>query len=211
MAKVAHLLIDTVLQRVRDPQGLAHTRAQVLDLLSQCQRFINGALGLVLTTTTLTTLPRKLLYTLSGDLTTTLRVVAVRDGARDLAKMPTLASLNHVDLHWMRLEGARFEAWVPIGRDLLVIYPAKEVGSTVTVVHASLTSALTGEDDVTEIPDEYLDMVVTLCEAIVLLIQRDLASADAAMKRLGQSLQLDVSAYRLHLPVPDGQAGAVRT
>lgn len=212
MASPAHTLIDLVAKRVRDPQNFAHSRAFVLARLSDAQRFINGALGLVTTTTTLSTLPRKLIYTLSGDLTTTLRPLSVREYTRDLCKLANLNQLNHLDLHWFRSLGHRFEAWCPIGRDLIVIYPAKDVASTVTVVHVKLLDVLAAEADTTEIPDEYLEAVLTLTEAMLLIRQRDLAGAQAAIKRLVETLGLDMTAYRLHLMGPEGMEakGTVR-
>ena len=59
---LAHELIDQVLQRVRDAQGVIVTRPFALTLLSKAQQFLNARFGWVLDTTTLVTEPQRCFY-----------------------------------------------------------------------------------------------------------------------------------------------------
>lgn len=199
MARPAHVLIDVALQRVRDPLAIAHSRSFVLDRLSQCQQIVNAALGLVLATDTFSTTPQQVIYQLSGAFPNAIRVVGVKEGSRDLARLTNFAQLNHLDMDWMRATGPRYEAWCSVGRDLLVLYPAREVAATLSVTYVKLTTQLINEADSTELPDEYLDEVTSLLEAVLLAKQRDLDAADAALMRVMLKLGMDMNAVRLHL------------
>jgi hypothetical protein len=207
VAQSASILIDEVLTRVRDPQAAAHSRAFVLARLSDAQRFLNGALHLVISTATLTTNAYQQFYSVSGLLTTTLRPIGVRENGRDLATFRDLLQFQHLDLRWFRRAADRFEVWCPVGRDLLVVYPAKRAASSVTVIFAALTTALAAEQDQTEIPDEYLDPMLRLVEAMLLVKQRDIGAAVALLEQLGQQLGLDMTAVKWHLVGAGGHPG----
>ena len=62
MAVVTGQLVDTVLQRVRDPGGLAHSRVLVRLILTHLQRILNAKFGVVLESRTLATVPRQQVY-----------------------------------------------------------------------------------------------------------------------------------------------------
>ena len=187
MAEVAGTLVDTVLRRVRDPGGTAHSRAFTRELLSDLQRHVNGATRAVLTTATLTLNPRQQLYSISGLLTDCLRVEYVRDAGRDVPPVPW-RTLGRADRLWTRKVGSTPEAWATIGRDLLVITPGMDETRTVTVVYTTLTTALAADQDATELPDQRLPAVLDLAEAILLLRHRLLSVAPSAASRLKTTL-----------------------
>ena len=202
MPDVAKNLTDELLRRVRDVHGLAHTREFARTVLSKSQQVLNTLLAIKLTATSLTTYPLQQFYTISGLLTGTdaiTRVIAVRDGARDLVPLANFRQLAHLDRRWVRKLGPRFEAWTQIGRDMLVIYPAKQLGGTVTVRGTKLTTELTGEATELELPNEFHDYIITLAEVILLAKQRDLGQATMQLKRLAEALPSDTNAVKLHV------------
>ena len=202
MPDVAKTLTDQVLRRVRDVHGLAHSRALVRTLLSHSQRLLNSLLGIVTTSTTFTTYPHQQFYQISGLLTGSdaiTKVMAVKEDSRDLTHLINIRQLHHLDTRWVRAIGPRFDAWTQLGRDMLIIYPAKTVGSTVTIVGAKLTTALTGEDTALEMPNEYHDHIVSLAEIMLLAKQRDLTQAVRQLQRLSHALKTDTIPPKLHV------------
>jgi len=199
---VAKTLTDQVLRRVRDVHGLAHSRALVRTLLSHSQRLLNSLLGIVTTSTSFTTYPHQQFYQISGLLTGSdaiTKVMAVKEDSRDLTHLINIRQLHHLDTRWVRAIGPRFDAWTQLGRDMLIIYPAKTVGSTVTIVGAKLTTALTGEDTALEMPNEYHDHIVSLAEIMLLAKQRDLTQAVRQLQRLSHALKTDTIPPKLHV------------
>lgn len=202
MPDVAKTLTDQVLRRVRDVHGLAHSRALVRTLLSHSQRLLNSLLGIVTTSTSFTTYPHQQFYQISGLLTGSdaiTKVMAVKEDSRDLTHLINIRQLHHLDTRWVRAIGPRFDAWTQLGRDMLIIYPAKTVGSTVTIVGAKLTTALTGEDTALEMPNEYHDHIVSLAEIMLLAKQRDLTQAVRQLQRLSHALKTDTIPPKLHV------------
>jgi hypothetical protein len=183
MAEVAGTLVDALLQRVRDPSGLAHTRDTARLVLSHVQRIANYALRAVLDSATLPTEPYRQVYPVLSLLPAAARVVGIREGARDLDEIAW--PLFHLSVpRWFRATGPRFEAFARIGDDLLVIYPAKTLASSVSVVYARLTTALVNDSTPTDMPDEYLPLVLDVAEAILLLRQRQYAPAQEIETRV---------------------------
>ena len=202
MPDVAKALTDQVLRRVRDVHGIAHSRDLARTLLSHSQRLLNSLLGIVTTSTTFTTYPHQQFYQISGLLTgddAITKVMAVREGTRDLTHLANIRQLAHLDTRWVRAIGPRFDAWTQLGRDMLIIYPAKVTSSTVTIVGAKLTTALTGEDTALELPNEYHDHIISLAEIMLLAKQRDLVQAVRQLQRLSHALPTDVVPIKLHV------------
>lgn len=202
MPAVAKTLIDEVLRRVRDVHGLAHSREFTRTIVSHCQRLINASLGIVTTSTAFATYAHQQFYSISGLLTgdeAIVKVKSIRDGAKDLTPVTNIKQFAHLDLRWVRAVGPSFNSWTHLGRDLLVIYPAKSINSSVTIIGTKLTIALTGEDTALELPDEYHDHVISLAEVMLLAKQRDLSAAIRQLQRLSTALKLDLAPLRLHM------------
>ena len=96
----------------------------------------------------------------------------------------TLKQLNQFDDAWFRRVGPKFEVFVPVGRDLLVVWPAKEVASSVDVVYAKLTTELVADSTATDLPDEDLHDVLDLSEIILLAKSRRFDLLAPLMERL---------------------------
>ena len=183
MAELAGTLVDTLLRRVRDPSGLAHSRDFARSILSAAQRMVNAHTRSVLETVSFTTTPRQIIYPILPNFPDAVRIEAVREDGRDLHRVDW-RSLVWVDGPWFRRVDSQFRTFSIIGRDLLVIYPAQEQAVTVDVVYTKLTADLVDNDTATELSDDDLPAVVDLAESLLLLRQRDLERGNDAMKRL---------------------------
>lgn len=188
MAEVAGSLVSALLRRIRDPQGIANTRVFARSILSDSQRLINAGRNRVLETTALTTNPLQMFYPLTASLPNAVRVRGVREGDRDLEEM-TLRQLSQLSSRWFRHIGDRFEAFCRVGRDLLIIYPAKSISSSVDVVYTKLTDNLVNDDEATDMPDEDLPDVMDLAEAILLIKGRELESVAPLVERITKRLK----------------------
>jgi hypothetical protein len=187
MAQAAGVLTDTLLRRVRDTQGLAHSRAFTRSILTHAQRLVNAQQRLVLTEETLATVPRRLLYPIAALLPLSLRVEYVREDGRDIPPT-TLTTLATTRPGWSRQVGDFFQAWAPVGRDLLVVWPSKTIASSVTVVSTKLTTDLATEGTLTEVPDEALPAVLDVAELLLLLKSRMWPAFSAAVSKVGLNL-----------------------
>lgn len=200
MARFAAALIDDVLARVRDVNGLATTRTFVRERLTDSQRYLNALLGLSLDAADLTLNPHQSIYQINTLLPSAQRIVGIRGGGgqREIATVPSIASLLIFGPTWMRHTGHRVEAWTTVGRDLLVVYPTLKTGQVYTVWYAKLCLAFGTESTLTEFANEYTDLITTLTEAVVLLRQRDLGASSRAMERLAKQIAPEMAATRLH-------------
>lgn len=188
MAEVAGTLVSALLRRIRDPQAIANTRSFARSILSDSQRLINAGRNRVLETTTLTTNPLRMFYPLTASLPNAIRIRGVREGGRDLDKM-TLKQLSQLSSRWFRHTSDRFEAFSQVGRDLLVVYPAKSISSSVDVIYTKLTNNLVNDDEATDLPDEDLPDVMDLAGAILLIKGRELASVAPLIERITKRLK----------------------
>lgn len=116
------------------------------------------------------------------------RVVGVREAGRDLSEIDWRA-FEHLDGTWFRAIGDRFETFATVGRDLLIIYPAKDVASSVTVHYAKLTNDLTTDAIATEISDWKLPLVLDLAEAVLSAKARQFPPIAAAIERMTERVR----------------------
>lgn len=190
MAETAGTLRAAVQRRVRDATGTFHADALVLDLLSRAQRLINVSTRLVLTSGTLTTAERLQIYTIATEFADGVDVIDVRDGTESLPRT-TLQELNQVDRNWFRRIGPRFETWAQIGRTLLVVHPALNYASSLTVVYSKLTTDLALDATALELETDSDLMVMDLTEAILLLRQRKYDQHGRALARFVDRISLE--------------------
>ena len=185
MAETATTLLDTILHRLRDvgAVGTAHSRAFVLARLSEVQRVVNTGTRVVLDTATLTTAAQLPFYQISTDLTTTVRVIGVRESNRELTFTPW-RELKQIDNDWHRRIGDRFDLWSLIGRDQLILYPTKKAASSVTVIFAKLTNALSTEGTATEMPNDELPLLVDVTIALLLAKSKNLVALAPVMEQI---------------------------
>ena len=187
MAEPAGSLVSTVLRRIRDPQASATSYDLARAILSDCQRLVNAGLNRVVTTGTLTTEPFRLFYPLDGlfDPVTVppIRVLSVTEGNRDLTET-TVKALNQYDLKWFRHLADRFEAWAPVGRSMIVIFPAKRETSSVVITYTKATNDLVNDAEVTELPDRDLADALDLTEIILSARLRDFKTIKSVIDRV---------------------------
>lgn len=202
MSVTANQATSDLLRRTRDPSGLAFAptgyadlRTFIRDLLTRAQISVNGATRSVIDSATLTTNARRLFYVLSSDVPTAIKVLFVRDNNNDL-NLTTLRELNGFRQSWHRDIGARHDVYAVVGRDVLIVYPAKEIASTVTVISTKVTSTLAAEADTFDIPDSDVPAVMDLAEIIMLLKARKFD----VVKQLGMKFQARI-VERMHTTV----------
>ncbi len=188
MANIAGVVITKVLQRVRDPQGSAHTRTFVLKILSHAQRVVNAIFGEVKITDTFNTEADRIAYPVRPTLDKTLRVVSVTQDGSELAT-ETLEGLRGFDPSWPRTRADKMLAFAPVGRDLLFLYPALPRTSSVQITSIKDTGIIVGEASELEIPDNRAKIALDFTEVVLLLRQRDLDEAEALLKELTERIQ----------------------
>ena len=203
MAEVVGTLVSTLLERVRDPAGMAVTRAQARTVLSHAQGLVSVATEAVVEHVTFPTLAMTQCYPI--DLVTLPacgKITQIREATRDLDPAD-FRELARYDRSWFRRVGNRFEAWATIGRGVLVIHPAKREASSVTVYYAKWTGTLTDDSVVTEIPDSSLPLVLDVAELILSVRMRQYDAARALMGRLTSRLKVDMSGMNIGRDVPE--------
>lgn len=186
-------LVTTILDRARDPQGIATTRAQCLSLASTCQQVTNGAVGDVIVSASLTLQPRTLIYQLSTYIPDCLKVQTVRDlSNRELSWIEGgVNELAQINLSWIFQVANQPRCWTTAGRDLLILYPGVNTLTTVTVVYTQITPALLNENnDSTVVANETDYAVMTLTELLLLLKARDYAAVAPALKRYQEQVSM---------------------
>src|SRR5262245_52652867 len=102
MSTATHVLVDQVLQRVRDPEGVVASRDFVRLMLGYSQQIINAKTATVVDETTLTTEPRRCFYPLVSLVPHSQLVTFVRDSyGKDLVPV-SWASFWYMKRGWPR-------------------------------------------------------------------------------------------------------------
>lgn len=192
MPYVTGQLVDQLLHRVRDPDALGTSRATCRLLLTHLQRILNCKLGFVLDTVTLATVPYQQIYKVSdpAQASAAMRLIGVREGTRDLKRVKW-EEFFYFQRKWSRAIGNRFDLWSMIGRDLLVVWPAKEAADSVTLVYAKLTNTLTDDSVAIELPDDTVPLLLDMGEALLCLKKRTYEP----LTKLSESLKKRLSAF----------------
>ncbi len=188
---IATELVSRLSLRLRGP---AHDENFIRLILSHSQRLVNSHLKTILSTDTLITQPTQQVYSMSL-LPDALRVETVQEGGRDLAMAPWRA-LAHVSRTWFREVGSHFQVFSKVGRNLLIVHPAKHDLSVVTVISTKLTDALEPTTTV-ELADSDLLSVLDLAEAVLLVRERRFKSVPEVVKRLSARMGINVKGDRL--------------
>jgi len=183
-------LISFLLRRVRDPQGLGTTRDLARLALSHSQRVINAKAKYVLTTETLATFEACLIYPIKALLPNSARIIAVRDDDRDLDYEPQWRNLVNLEGNWFRHVSFQHRIYSMIGRDLLVLYPAKDHDSTVEVVSVKLLPNFASDSSTAEIPNSDEDFLLDIAELILTIKNRNLPVAESMLKSIQGKMAL---------------------
>ena len=106
---------------------------------------------------------------------TAIDILEITESNRPLLKCNTLDELNALDIDWWRkTDGTRFEAFCQIGRDFLIIYPAKAAGGTndLSITYTKLVDAYADYSALTTetltLADEDAEVALALAELVLL-------------------------------------------
>src|SRR6266705_4676559 len=190
MAQAIGPLVDILLRRVRDPHALGTTRTLARLVLSHSQRIINAKAKYVLVTETLTTFEACLIYPINSLLPNSTRIVTVRDDGHDLNYEPSWRNLANYRSDWFRQVKPQHLIYSMIGRDLLVLYPAKDYDSVVEVVSAKLLANFADDSTATEIPDSDENFLLDIAELILTIKNRNLPVAESMLKSIQGKMAL---------------------
>ena len=190
MPYVTGELVDQVLHRVRDPQALGTSRATVRLLLTHIQRIVNCHTAYVQEELGFATSPYQQIYRVSDPALApnALRMVGVQSGVRNLVKVKW-PEFWYMDRNWSRAIGSEFQLWSMIGRDLLVIWPAKTTASLVTLVYARLTDDLVDDTVAIEMADDTVPLMIDLVEALICYKQRVYGPIQKLAESIGARLK----------------------
>lgn len=176
-------IVDQILQRVRDPEGVIASRDFVRSRISDAQRLLNARFGWVLDETPLVTEPWRLFYPVVPLLTEAQRVWYVSQGGQDLTYVPW-KTLTHMEQSWPRAFGPRYEIWSRIGYDTIVVWPATSRAESLAVKSSRITTLLDSDDDDFDVRDDVVPMITDLATALVTLKIRQLTTAAEVMNTL---------------------------
>ena len=191
-------MADVVMKRVYAYGGVAHDKSWVISILSKCQRVINAFTGSVESSAALTVLKEKLVYVLRNELAECLDVSKVTESRtgvdHELARVTTPQELAAFDIDWFRkIDGDRYDAWLQIGRDLLIIYPSKAADGTLTIQYTKLTDELVNNTDAFDLADEDVSPVLDLAELVLLARDKQIAPGLEKAGQLAAHLGLELA------------------
>ena len=170
---------NVLLLRVRGTGGYAHTLAEAKEILAVSQSILNVGLKRIIESDTLTTLKNQQIYSIPDNLPDAQLIVGVQD-TYDLSEV-SLKELSAYDSDWHRATRDSHQTWTQVGRELLIIYPAKTANGTVTVEYVKSLYSTT--DDIAFENDD-LEMLYVMAEAFVLLKQRKFNELESRLKFL---------------------------
>ena len=184
--------VEILLRRIRQEGGLALNVDLATRVYSHCEQIVNTALRRVLVSDTLTVPKQKLLFTLRDEFSDAIEVVSFTKSNRDIPRADTLADLSAYSPTWFRsIAGTRFESWLPLGRDLFILYPGQAAASSITITYVKLLTLYTNfaaaYTTASTLPDEDVDIALALAELTLLARYRLLT---AIPKRLESTIAL---------------------
>lgn len=175
----AGFLVSDLLRRVRDPQGTAHPRNTVRDLLDRAQiLFVRSSVTLIRTRSFVVT-PQRQLYDL--DPTDVLRILEVTRASNSKrlyqVKWPQL--FQQLGPLWWRNELATGPfVWANVGTRHVAFHPAPTVlagNITLTIRDQKRPTPLTADDVELELDSDYHPPLLDFVEALLLMRGRDAA------------------------------------
>lgn len=171
MGEQVDQLISSLLFRLRDQQGVIHSRPFVLEILSRCQQIYNEGFGLALREIPFTPLQLRQWYSLTPDMGMTSLIHVIHQN-RDLTKA-TLDDLKSIDRKWHRAVGSRLECFVPLGYTSFILWPALPHDDECTLIGPALTPTLLSEQNNLTISTERTPLFIQLVELILNNRQND--------------------------------------
>lgn len=192
MTRYAGPTAEALLKRVREEGGLGTSMDFAVQMLSHCQRIIGAGVKHTVVSGSFQLYPEQLIYAYRNQLPDAVDIVDVRDGTRVLQKIENLTELAAYDVDWFRATGSRHDAWLQLGRDLLIIYPAQSSRSTLVADYIKLTtefaSAAADYNTAFDLPNEEVNIALGLAETILLLRSRQLPKAKARITKAAEDV-----------------------
>lgn len=192
---VAGNLVDLVLVRARDSGATVTSRAEVRTVGTAVQRLLNAKFGLVISDVSFPTLAYQCVYPIAALAATALRVVEVADGNRNLQEVEW-KSFWWVSRGWPRKTAAAHSCYALVGRDMIVIWPAKVIPASVTLRTAVVTSDLVTDDVAIQLPTDYEPLLTDLTLAVVLTKMRMYAPMESLTESIKARMAAPVGAGR---------------
>ncbi len=195
MSEAVSAMIDGILRRIRDTGAVSTSRSTVETALSGSQKTVNvGTFGQV-QSTPMTTNAEQLIYQIdtSAPLVRVGRIVGVQVGPdNEELGFTEWEQLKNLDPEWFRRTGPYFRTWSLIGRDILVVYPALKVASTVGISYVMSPVTITGEAEINQLPNDEIPLMVDVAEAVLKIRTRQLAG----VKQMIDSIDAGFTAKR---------------
>lgn len=196
MATTGATLVAELSRRLRDPNNERHGTTLVVDVLSQSQRLINFATEAKTTTVTFTPSAGRTLYRTSEldgtSPTNVMKVTAIRQSNRDLIEV-AWRSLGHVDVQWLRRQGARYEVFARIGGNLVVIAPAMSVPQPLEITYVAKPAAVVNDATAIDLADEFVPAILDLAELTLATRVKQFDGLSDIIFRLNAELSLESS------------------
>ena len=193
MSRAYQTTVNLLIQRVRQTGGIAVTQDVATEVLGKCERLLNAHLRRIVASTSFTTTAKQLVYSYRSTLTAAVDILEVATSTKLLVKCDNLHDFSAYDVDWFRnITGTAFEAWCQIGRDLLIIYPAKAAASSVTITYSKLLDAYTtyaaASGKNMSLPDEDVETALALAEIILLARNRDASQIEVRLEQFAATL-----------------------
>lgn len=177
MTRYAGPTTEILLKRIREEGGYSLDPSFALKILTHCQQMVNAGLRIITDSITLSVPKEKLIFNMRSNLPDAIDIVTIRENSRQLSKVLKLSEFSAYENTWWRnITGTRFEAFCQIGRELLFLYPGQAAISEVDITYTKLIPLLIDFDadynTALELPDEFVNLALSLAEAILLLSTR---------------------------------------
>ena len=189
MATPAHILCDILLQRLRDKEGITHPRATVFKILTAVQRAVNERKKLVLATLPLTTKAYQVFYPVTPNLANTIDIAAVHDENGLDLHFVDWHTFWYTDRGWHRRTADQFRLYSKVGREILMVWPAKQVDATVNVVTVVKTDDLDEEVSI-QLPDETFAVIEDFAEVILSVMGRNFNPIKSVIDGMAERLKV---------------------
>lgn len=180
-------IVDQLLRRARDPEGLATNRDQIHTLLTHTQRYVTLKNHAVVSVLPYTLVKRRVVYDI-GELSPDIsQVVGVRLNGEDLTQTAWRALVRQ-NREWLRATSATPDTWALLGRNLLVIYPGITQAVAVEIVYIPTTPIVDHPDNDLALTDEHVNELLDCTEGLLWIRNRQFGQAGIAFARTGLNL-----------------------
>lgn len=199
MARTAGDTVDFILNRLRQVDDTADSQDRAITLLSHCQKLINEHSQEYIGSSALSTTANTLIYSYRSSIATARDIISIREGNRELRKVESFNEFSAYDSDWFTQTGTRFEAWMQLGRDLLILYPSKTGASSVTVTYSKRTGTYDDyiQDASTnmDISDENVELALNLTEILLLIRYKNFEEASLKIDKLKEEFEERLTLY----------------